>query len=194
MQQITSAGTILAEAFLHYPLMLYAFSEQTEEQRSRSLLHLYSGCANACSKFGGVHVSDNQKAAIVWLSGKNFPLGLFREIQSGMISLPFKLGVKSLLRLVNHDAVSEGWIRKNAGEKMGYIWCVGVAASERGKGYSRLMIEHSITAMKAQGLNEFWLKTEDPKNVAIYLKLGFDLVHEITAKSSGIKTWIFRKT
>ena len=174
--------------------MLYAFSEQTEEQRSRSLLHLYSGCANACSKFGGVHVSDNQKAAIVWLSGRNFPLGLFREIQSGMFSLPFKLGVTSLLRLVNHDAASEGWIRKNAGEKMGYIWCVGVAPSERGKGYSRLMIERSITAMKEQGLDEFWLKTEDPKNVAIYLKLGFDLVNEITAKSSGIKTWIFRKT
>jgi len=194
MQKSALAGAILADAFLHYPLMLYAFSEQTEAQRSRSLLHLYNCCANACNKFGGLHVSDNHKAAIVWLSGKNFPLGLYRELQSGMATLPFKAGVKSTLRLVNHDAVSEGWIRRNAGEKMGYIWCVGVAASERGKGYSRIIIENSITEMKAQGLNEFWLKTEDPKNVAIYLKLGFDLVHEITAKSSGIKTWIFRKS
>jgi GNAT superfamily N-acetyltransferase len=193
MSQSAIAGAILADAFLHYPLMLYAFNEQTEAQRKKRLLHLYNGCANACNKFGGVHVSNNQKAAVVWLSGKNFPLGLIREIQSGMIAMPIKIGIKSLLRLINHDAISEGWIRKNAGEEMGYIWCIGVDASERGKGYSRIMIEHSITAMKAQGLNEFWLKTEDPKNVAIYLKLGFDLVHEILVENSGIKTWIFRK-
>lgn len=186
------AAKILADAFKHYPLMLYAFEGKTEQARSQCLMHLYSACAHACTKFGGLAVNEPQTAAIVWLAGKNFPLGLLRELQSGMISVPLNLGVKPTLRLVNHDAVSEQWIRKNAGERMGYIWCLGVLEAQRGKGLSRIMIEKSIAQMKAQGLNEFWLKTEDPKNVAIYRKLGFEMVHQTVVKSSGIQTWIFK--
>jgi ribosomal protein S18 acetylase RimI-like enzyme len=187
------AGAILANAFLHYPLMQYAFEGRTEEARSKGLLNLYTSCAAASSKFGGVIVTPDKNGALIWLPGQNFPLGLLREIKSGMATIPFKLGPKATLRLINHDAVPEGWIRQQASEKMGYIWCLGVAASQRGKGYSRVLIEQSIADMRRQGLTEFWLKTEDPRNVAIYLKLGFELVHETVVKSSGIKSWVFRK-
>lgn len=187
------AGAILADSFLHYPLMQYAFDGRSEEQRRQGLRQLYSRCTVAAAKYGGVITSGEHKGALIWLPGKNYPLGLFREFMSGMAPLPFKLGFKTTLRLVNHDSVPEGWIRKNAGEKMGYIWCVGVAASERGKGYSRILIEQCIADMKAQGMNEFWLKTEDPKNVLIYTKLGFELVYETIVKSSGLKSWVLRK-
>jgi hypothetical protein len=43
-------------------------------------------------------------------------------------------------------------------------------------------------------MNSFWLKTEDQKNAAIYLKLGFELVYDIVVKSSGIKNWVFKKS
>lgn len=194
MEAYQRAGAILADAFLHYPLMQYAFEGRTEETRSKGLLHLYTSCAAASSKFGGVIVTPDKNGALIWLSGQNFPLGLMREIKSGMATIPFNLGPKATLRLINHDAVPEGWIRRQAGEKMGYIWCLGVAASQRGKGYSRVLIEQSIVDMRRQGLTEFWLKTEDPRNVAIYLKLGFELVHETVVKSSGIKSWVFRKS
>jgi N-acetylglutamate synthase-like GNAT family acetyltransferase len=75
---------------------------------------------------------------------------------------------------------------------MGYIWCVGVSATVRGKGLSRQIIEQSISDMRNQGLNEFWLKTEDAKNVLIYQNLGFELVHETLVKSSGLKSWVMR--
>ena len=193
MSQQPNATKILAEAFLHYPLMKYAFEERTVEERSKSLHHLYKCCISACNKYGGVIITEDNQGALIWLSGKNFPLGLMREIKSDMWTIPFRLGVKPTLRLMNHDNVPEGWIKKNAGEKMGYIWCVGINANERGKGYSRKLIDESIAQMRAQGMNEFWLKTEDEKNVAIYRKLGFELVCETLVKSSGLKSWVFRK-
>lgn len=193
MQPYQLAGKILADAFFYYPLMQYAFEGKSEANRSKGLLHLYTSCAAACSKYGGIVITPDKQGALIWLPGKNFPLGLLREIKSGMAAIPFKLGPKSTLRLINHDAVPEGWIREQAGENMGYIWCVGVAADERGKGYSRILIEETITQMRRQGITEFWLKTEDPKNVAIYLKLGFELVYETVVKSSGIKSWVFKK-
>lgn len=187
------AGSILADAFLHYPLMDFAFEGKTAAQQQLGLLHLYTACTNACSTFGGVQISDDQQGALVWLSGNNFPLGLVKELRAGMLRIPFALGVKTTLRLMRHDAVAESWIRQHAGNNMGYIWCLGVRNQARGKGISRVLIEAAIEKMKSEGLDEFWLKTEDPKNVIVYQKSGFELMFETVVKSSGIKTWVMMR-
>lgn len=188
-----SSAELLADSFLHYPLMTYAFEGRSEEERKSALLQLYTPCVQAAEKFGGVLVNAEQTGTLIWLPGKNFPLGLWREIQSGMATIPFRVGVKSTLRLMNHDSVPEGWIAKNAGANFGYIWCVGVLESERGKGLSRQLFDQSIEAMRAQGMTAFWLKTDDPKNVLIYQKLGFEIQFETVVKSSGIRTWAMRR-
>lgn len=187
------AGTILADAFLHYPLMTYAFEGHSEEERLKRLNHLYTRCTNAAGQYGGIITTDDNQGALIWLAGKNFQLTLWKEIRVGMGAIPFLLGPKATLRLMTHDAVPEGWIRQNANDKMGYIWCVGVAAHARGKGYSRRLIEDSITQMRAQGMDNFWLKTDDAYNVPIYLSLGFELMYETVVKSSGVPTWVFKK-
>jgi ribosomal protein S18 acetylase RimI-like enzyme len=104
-----------------------------------------------------------------------------------------QLGQRATLRLMNHDRESEGWIRKNAGRQMGYIWCIGVPRQARGHGYSRPLVEESIDQMRQRGLKECWLKTEDHKNVTIYEKLGFSVMNEMVVKSSGITSWALRK-
>ncbi len=185
---------ILAQAFINYPLMRFAFEGKTETERQRGLGHLYHHCTQAAALYGGALLSADGNASLIWLPGSAFPLGLLREIRSGMAAIPFKLGPRATLRLMNHDAVPEGWIAKNAGPQMGYIWCVGVKAGERGKGYSRVIIEQSIKQMRAQGLNEFWLKTEDPVNVGIYQKLGFTVANDVVVKSSGLRSWMMKKS
>ena len=166
------AGTIIAGAFLHYPLMQYAFEGHTEEKRQQLLNRLYNRCVAAADIYGGVLVTPDKQGAVIWLPGKNFQLTLLHEIRSGMALIPFELGIKSTLRLMNHDSESEGWVRKKASANMGYIWCIGVAADARGKGYSRMLIDQSTEQMRKLGLNECWLKTEDPKNVTIYQNSG----------------------
>ena len=188
------AGRILADAFLHYPLMLHAFEGRTQESRKRGLLQLYTRCASAASMYGGVVVNDTGDGALIWLPGKHFPLALPQEIRSGMGLIPFTVGPRATLRLVRHDAVSEGWIRAHAGEKMGYIWCLGVSVSQRGRGHSRALIDRAIEQMRAQGMDTFWLKTEDEKNVTIYQRQGFELVHDMIVPSSGIRSWAMRRT
>jgi ribosomal protein S18 acetylase RimI-like enzyme len=188
-----TAARIIANAFLHYPLMLYAFEGRTEQQRAQLLNKLYGRCVAAAAMYGGVLLTPDKLGAVIWLPGKNFTLTLRKEIRSGMAAIPFQLGPKATLRLMNHDAESEGWIKKNAGPKMGYIWCIGVSPEVRGKGYSRLLIDQSMEQMRHLGLTGCWLKTEDPKNVTIYQKLGFTLINEMTVKSSGIQSWAMRK-
>lgn len=193
MSSSLPAHKILADAFLHYPLMLHAFKEQSEAERLQRLQKLYERCTRACSIYGGVITTPESEGALIWLPGNAFPLGLWREIRSGMGLLPFELGIRSTLRLINHDSVPEGWIQKNATKQMGYIWCVGIQARHRGKGISRQLISKAMSQMRLRGINEFWLKTDDPKNVPIYRTLGFEVMYETTVASSGLKTWCFRK-
>jgi ribosomal protein S18 acetylase RimI-like enzyme len=184
-----AAASVIATAFLHYPLMQYAFEGYTEQHRLALLNNLYNRCVGASAKYGGVLATPDNLGAVIWLPGKNFPLSLFQEIASGMVAIPFEIGFKSTLRLINHDSEPEGWIKKQAGPNMGYIWCIGVLEQARGKGYSRLLIEQSMEQMGKLRLTTCWLKTEDPKNVTIYQKLGFTLMRETLVKSSGITSW-----
>jgi ribosomal protein S18 acetylase RimI-like enzyme len=189
----STASDIIARAFIDYPLMQYAFEGHSEEQRAVLLNRLHSKCVAAADIYGGVIVIPDKLGAVIWLPGKNFTLTLPKEIRSGMALIPFQIGIKATLRLMNHDGESEGWIRKNAATSMGYIWCVGVLPEARGKGYSRLLIDQSIEQMKKLGITECWLKTEDRKNVTIYQKLGFVLMNEMIVKSSGITSWAMKK-
>ena len=187
------AARVLADTFLHYPLMIHAFEGRTEQERTLLLHMLYKSCVAAADMYGGVLTMPNELGAAIWLPGKNFTLTLAKEIRSGMAVIPFQLGPKATLRLMNHDGESEGWVKKNAGPDMGYIWCVGVSMQARGLGYSRLLIDQCMNEMRQLGLKECWLKTEDPINVTIYQKLGFTLMNEMVVKSSAIHSWAMRK-
>jgi GNAT superfamily N-acetyltransferase len=173
--------------------MKFAFEGHTEAERAALLFKLYTGCVSAAKIYGGIHTTPDDLGAVIWLPGRYFPLTLTMEIRSGMWTLPVQLGQRATLRLMSHDRESEGWIKKHAGRNMGYIWCVGVSVQARGRGYSRALIDESIDQMRLLGLNECWLKTEDPKNVTIYEKLGFTLMNHMVVKSSSIDSWAMRK-
>ena len=187
------ASRVLADAFLHYPLMKFAFEGYTDEECAALLLKLYTGCVSAANIYGGVHITSGSDGAVIWLPGRYFPVTLTMEIRSGMWTLPVQLGQRATLRLMNHERESEGWIKKKSIREMGYIWCVGVALQTRGRGYSRILIDECMDQMRMLGLKECWLKTEDPKNVAIYEKQGFAVINHMVVKSSGIDSWAMRK-
>ena len=188
-----TVARVIARSFLHYPLMLYAFEGKSEEQRLALINRLFDKCVTAAEIYGGVIITPDELGAVIWLPGNHFQLTLLNEIRSGMALIPLQVGIKPTLRLMNHDAQSEGWIKKHAPASMGYIWNIGVLPEARGKGYSRLLMDQSIEQMRKLGLTECWLKTEDAKNVTIYQKLGFTLMNEMKVKSSGINSWALHK-
>lgn len=187
------AARVIADAFQHYPLMVYAFEGLSETQRVAMLRKLYDKCVSATDLYGGIVTRQDMLGAAIWLPGENFRLSMLQEIRSGMLLLPFALGVKATLRLMSHENETEGWVRKNAGPQMGYIWNVGVSAHARGRGYSRLLINQCIDQMRMRDITECWLKTDDAKNVPIYEKQGFTVMNHMVAKSSGIGSWAMRR-
>ena len=187
------AARVIADAFLHYPLMTYAFEGRTEQERALLLHKLYKKCVSAAQIYGGVITREDELGAAIWLPGEHFMLSTVKEILSGMALIPFAIGPKATLRLMNHESVSEGWIKKNARPDMGYIWNVGVSAEARRRGFCAVLIDQCIDQMRLMDIKECWLKTEDPINVTIYQKLGFTVMNHMVVKSSGVDSWAMRK-
>ena len=193
MDKHTQIKQVLGEAFHSYPLMRYAFEGQTPERYTRSVNTLYSCCADGCKAYGNTFLHPSGNAALTYLNGDSFPMGFWKELQTGFLKIPINLGIKATLRLIKHEEEVEPWIRKNAGQSMGYIWCIGVRPSEQGKGYSRDLMDLAVQEMQSKGMKEVWLKTEDAKNVKIYEKLGFTVENHLVAKSSGIDAWMMKR-
>ncbi|CAK4614134.1 hypothetical protein LEN26_015602 [Aphanomyces euteiches] len=173
--------------------MKYAFEGHSDQEQLEKLIVMYRIMTAGVMVYGGVVETTDGTGALHWISGKNFPLGLWREIQYGALSLPFKLGFRVVHRLAKHDSESQEYVLKHASKSMGWIWTVGVAPEGQGKGHCRYLIETAIEQMRAQGMTEFWLTTDKEVNVVIYKKLGFEVMTERIMSDSGIKNWTMKR-
>ncbi|KAG9403378.1 hypothetical protein AC1031_006024 [Aphanomyces cochlioides] len=193
MVNVELVGRSLGHAFLNYPVMKYAFEGHSDQDQLDKLIILYRTVTASAMTYGGVVETKDGNGALLWLSGKYYPLGLWREIQTGALSLPFQLGFRVIHRLAKHDTESQQYTAKHACKSMGWIWVVGIAPEGQGKGHCRYLMEKAIEQMRAQGMTEFWLTTDKEVNVTIYKKLGFEVVAEKIMSGSGIKNWTMRR-
>ncbi|CAK4677219.1 unnamed protein product [Aphanomyces euteiches] len=180
MVALDAIARTLAQAFLHYPCMKYAFDGMTEAERLEKLTILE-------------RTTKDGNGALLWLAGKNFPLSLEQSEQSGITELPAPLGMTVIQRFASHTREGNNYVVQHAGKTMGWIWVLGVAPESQGKGHGRYLVEKAVADMRAQGMTEFWLVTESEVNVIIYKKLGFQVMHEHVLFSSGIRKWTMKR-
>ncbi|CAK4069537.1 unnamed protein product [Aphanomyces euteiches] len=193
MVNVELVGRSLGHAFLNYPVMKYAFEGHSDQDQLDKLIVLYRTLTASAMAYGGVVETKDGNGALLRLSGKYYPLGLWRELQTGALSLPFQLGFRVIHRLAKHDTESQQYTAKHASKSMGWIWVVGIAPEGQGKGHCRFLMERAIEQMRAQGMTEFWLTTDKEVNVTIYKKLGFEVMTEKIMSGSGIKNWTMRR-
>ncbi|KAF0701640.1 Aste57867_7935 [Aphanomyces stellatus] len=187
-------GDVLAAAFLHYPVMDFAFQGESEAEQARKLQIMFRFCANAARLYGGSAFTEEKDGALLWLPGSKVPLGLWRELRAGVAALPFQIGLRQVCRLMAHDVdVMQNILDRANMKQMGLIWLVGVEPTSQGKGYCRILMERAMTEMRTQGMTEFWLTTNTESNVKIYERLGFHVMDERVIKSSGLTDWVMRK-
>ncbi|KAF0735312.1 hypothetical protein Ae201684_008224 [Aphanomyces euteiches] len=192
MVNLTLVSRSLGRAFVNYPIMNFAFQGYTDAEQLQGLTALWYKVAAASSTYSGVVEVEDGNGAICWLPRNQYPLGLWKELKSGMITLPFQVGFRPLSRIVRHYHESEKYTLEHASANAGWICVVGVAPEGQGKGHCRRMMETAIDAMRAQGMDEIWLTTDKDVNVTIYKKLGFQVMTEKVISSSGVKSWTMK--
>ena len=178
-EEAPAAGAVLARAFLGDPLTCHIFPEAGE--RARRALSLFTSLARYDALFGRVDRLDDYDAVATWLTPGDRGETPERLAQAGVEPLERLDTFYTFVGRAHERAVSEPhW----------YLRLLGVDAAAQGRGLGGRLLEYGLARASESGYPTF-LETFAERNVAFYLRHGFQLALDEVEPTSGIRCWGF---
>lgn len=180
---------VLSEAFRDYPVMRFVLGAvDPEYDRRLARLVGFFVMARALRDeplLGIPDGGDLAAAAIVSFPGvgESPPrLALLRE------EVWAELGAEARSR---YEACGEAWRPLGVTVPHIHLNMIGVRSAFQGKGYAKRLLDHvHEMSRETPGSLGVTLTTEDPENVALYLRMGYDVVGQARV-ASNLETWSF---
>lgn len=188
---LARGGHLLSRAFFADPLMTRL--APSGARRRRGLPAVFTACLRHAARRGGVLEAPDATAVIGWLPLRFLDIGARDTWASGYVAVPFAFGIQSTYGLLLHDGFCDRRVRALAPEDSGYIYVVGVEPELAGRGLGSRLVEGALKRI-AQDHAHCVLRTEQPRNVRLYERLGFECVEHTVVPSSGMPTWIFKRS
>lgn len=185
---MSAEATLLAQAFASDPLCTFMVPEAGA--REIVLPWFFEACVRHAQRSGGV-VSRSGGAAL-WLRGQMGP-GVAEGFRCGLGALPLRIGFGTTLRLARHEGRGHDLLHARGVTSYGYLWFAGVAPEARGKGISRELVEDVTRAVRAAGLPTCFLTTENPANVTVWTRNGFQVVGHHPRTPAGLPVWLMER-
>ena len=189
--QIPAAAATLARAFHDDPLMIYTIPEPAE--RARLLPEVYARIIRFGLLAGEVHTTAGAvEGAAIWMP-PNAKWTRENLEASGMYELASLIGNDAYQRY--RDVVGREWQarERDMTDACWYLFILGVEPSRQRLGFGGALMRPVLERADSEQL-ACYLETENERNVAFYLKQGFELiVNGEEAGTSGVKFWTFRR-
>lgn len=185
-KSFTAAHAALVEAFLDYPLMVYAARDL--KRRRRGVRVLYGAILYDCLRHGEVFATPQMRGVACWLPpGKPMP-GFLRQLRSGMLRLPWALGLGSLRMLVDYDEAGRALHDEHARAPHWYLAALGVRPEFQGTGLGGALLECITTRADQQGV-ACYLETHREQNVRLYERHGFQVACRRELAEHPVPVW-----
>lgn len=181
-RDLASVARTLGAAFQDDPAFSWIISDPAK--RRAMMPRFFAVMAEQSWRHGEVLSSEDRTAASLW-----FPAG---EVRDGVFS-----SLKDNVRLLAQfgRALPRGLMvaeelhkRHPHPQPYSYLRYVGVAPEAQGKGWGGAIIRHGIARAAEKGRGVL-LETATKSNVAIYTRLGFEVVEEWRVPGNGPQFW-----
>jgi len=185
-----AAAAMLARAFYDDPLMRYAIPDSDE--RARLLPSLYERMIRFGMLAGEVYATgDVPEGVAIWIP-PNAKWTRENIEASGMHEFATLIGNDAYQRY--REVVSQEWqarLREIPGPGW-YLFILGVEPRVQRRGLGGALMRPILDRADTEQV-VCYLETENERNVAFYLKQGFDLIVSEEAGTSGVRFWTFRR-
>ncbi len=190
--QIPAAAATLARAFHDDPLMLYAIPDPAE--RARLLPEVYARMVRFGTLAGEVYVTAGALDGVALWLPPNAKWTRENIEASGMHQMSSLIGDDAYQRY--REVVGREWQARER-DMTGacwYLFLLGVEPSSQRHGLGGAMMRPVLERARVEQV-ACYLETENQRNVAFYLKQGFEMiVNGEEAGASGVRFWTFRRT
>lgn len=184
-----AAVASLAAAFAAYPL----FPPLCPDERRRPRVieafcrFLFRMSARAGGAFG---TADRAAIACAWPPGREWPT-TWSQFRAGGLSLLWPLGWRGSRLLTRMEHIFDAARRKHVAGSHWYVSLLGVRSEVQGKGLGRAALAPVFEAADRDRL-PVYLETIPEANVAIYRRLGFELVSK-SDLPGDLPSWEMRR-
>jgi len=184
---VKRASRICASAFHNYPQSISMIPD--DNKRRRILPHIFECCLNYGIMYGEVHaVSENLEGIAVWLPANDTVLSFPKMLKAGFLSMSGKVGPTVLCRLISALFHSSSVLDKHARDTDWMLFQLAVNPFCQGKGHASALLRPMFKRFDDEQLS-CSLDTHDEKNVNIYKRFGFEVVHSGLVPRTGTNLW-----
>lgn len=162
----------LADGFSHYPLCEYVCGGDYDRRK----MELFWTLSLTLSEHNAICIADSKQvnSVLIYLRPGTLQPGLFAYLRAGGLKLLFKLGVKSVLRLLRFESYAQSIASKYQTSDDGYILAFSTRLDKQGQHYGKALLEALLRHLDASGQG-CYLETLKPENVGFYERFGFEL-------------------
>ena len=161
----------LAAAFQDDPAL--AWIVRDDRKRRMMLPAFFKVMAEQSRRHSEILASPNGEAASLWYPPGKVSDGVFASAYDSLRMLAgFRADLPRGLKVAE-----EMYKRHPNPQPFSYLRYVGVAPAAQGKGWGGAIVRAGVARAAAQGLGVL-LETATPDNVAIYTRLGFEILEE----------------
>ena len=178
----------LARAFAHDPMMTFIFPE--DDVRERVLPWFLGSVISYCQRYG--EVDSGPDAVACWLTPGNTTVTPLRQIWGEGILTPFKLGSEPFGRLMALQNYMTKEHCAHAPEPHYYLYVLGVDPSSWGQGLGRDLMSKMLVRADSEATS-CYLETQNEKNVAVYEKVGFEVMSAGKVDGHDLNVWTMKR-
>lgn len=175
----------VARAFLPDPMITWVFPEAAGRLAgTRALMRVL---AEYGLRYGRVTASHDAKAVCVWIPpgpGITIP-GLIR---SGMLGLPLRTGLGPFGRFMAANEAMDKIHKARVPGPHWYLFGVAVDPELHNQGIGSAIIREGL-ALADRESRLCYLETSEPRNLALYQRLGFAVLEKATLGKGGPPAW-----
>jgi GNAT superfamily N-acetyltransferase len=180
--QVATIAELFADAFAEDPLYAWFFPDERSRRR-----HLVTLCLLEL-ELERDHVavtSEHLEGGALWVPpGHN---GRFRWAAIGAgIRFAFSTPWPAIWHMVRYHRFSERMRARLLPAPHWYLAVVGVAPEHQGKGFASALIRPVLERATRESL-PCYLETQNPANVPIYLRYGFEVAEETTVPGAAVR-------
>lgn len=186
MKDIEWASDLLVETFLNEPPLIQIFRGPHREKQVRYFLRCT--CRYALL-FGECYTTSDRNGIALWLTPGNTAMTLGRMYRAGMLTAPFRLGLRAFARFKEFAALTDEVHKKSAPMPHYYLFMLGVSPPAQGKGVGGRLLKNMLERTDGERMPAY-LETQNKRNVELYQRFGFQVAaEEPFPKLEGLRNW-----
>jgi ribosomal protein S18 acetylase RimI-like enzyme len=181
------AAAVLARAFLADPAWAWALPD--DRRRARVLPWFFRAAVGYALRHGEVLATEGPVTGAAIVLPPARPLLDGRKLfAAGLWQMPLRAGPRGFARFVVQGRVLDERHARDVAPRHGYVWLIGVAEGQRGRGIGSAVLRAVSARRDAEGVPTY-LDTTNERNLGFYGRHGFSVVHAGVFPRGGCRYW-----